>query len=74
MGEFPHFPAGLILLASDMARVTWPGGAIRAGSHAAAEQVEHGTNTAFVGVQPGRVLGVGAEDLGAVFSGALVKD
>ena len=30
---------------------------------AAAEQMEHGTNTAFVGVQLGRALGVGAEDL-----------
>ncbi len=69
MGEFPHFPAALILLTSDMAR-----GAIRAGGHAAAEQMGHGTNTAFVGVQPGRALGVGAEDLEAVFCGALVKD
>ena len=41
---------------------------------AAAEQMEHGTNTAFVGVQLGRALGVGAEDLEAVFYGALVKD
>ena len=36
--------------------------------------MEHGTNTAFVGVQLGRALGVGAEDLEAVFYGALVKD
>ena len=41
---------------------------------AAAEQMEHGTNTAFVSVQLGRALGVGAEDLEAVFYGALVKD
>lgn len=41
---------------------------------AAAEQMEHGTNTAFVGVELGRALGVGAEDLEAVFYGALVKD
>ena len=41
---------------------------------AAAEQMEHGTNTAFVGVQLGRALGAGAEDLEAVFYGALVKD
>jgi HD-GYP domain-containing protein (c-di-GMP phosphodiesterase class II) len=41
---------------------------------AAAERMEHGTNTAFVGVQLGRALGVGAEDLEAVFYGALLKD
>ena len=41
---------------------------------AAAEQMEHGTNTAFVGVQLGRALGAGAGDLEAVFYGALVKD
>ena len=41
---------------------------------AAAERMEHGTNTAFVGVQLGRALGAGAEDLEAVFYGALVKD
>jgi HD-GYP domain-containing protein (c-di-GMP phosphodiesterase class II)/DNA-binding CsgD family transcriptional regulator len=41
---------------------------------AAAEQMEHGTNTAFVSVQLGRALGVGAGDLEAVFYGALVKD
>ena len=36
--------------------------------------MEHGTNTAFVSVQLGRALGAGAEDLEAVFYGALVKD
>ena len=36
--------------------------------------MEHGTNTAFVGVQLGRALGAGAGDLEAVFYGALVKD
>ena len=41
---------------------------------AAAEQMEHGTSTAFVGVQLGRALGAGAGDLEAVFYGALVKD
>ena len=41
---------------------------------AAAERMEHGTNTAFVGVQLGRALGAGAADLEAVFYGALVKD
>ncbi len=41
---------------------------------AAAERMEHGTNTAFMGVQLGRALGAGAEDLEAVFYGALVKD
>ena len=41
---------------------------------AAAERMEHGTNTAFMGVHLGRALGVGAEDLEAVFYGALVKD
>ena len=41
---------------------------------AAAERMEHGTNTAFVGVQLGRALGAGTGDLEAVFYGALVKD
>ena len=41
---------------------------------AAAEQMEHGTNTAFVGVQLGHALWAGAGDLEAVFYGALVKD
>jgi HD-GYP domain-containing protein (c-di-GMP phosphodiesterase class II)/DNA-binding CsgD family transcriptional regulator len=36
--------------------------------------MEHGTNTAFVGIQLGRALGLGAEDLEAVFYGALLKD
>ena len=36
--------------------------------------MEHGTNTAFIGVQLGRALGAGAGDLEAVFYGALVKD
>ncbi len=36
--------------------------------------MEHGTNTAFAGVQLGRALGAGAGDLEAVFYGALVKD
>ena len=36
--------------------------------------MEHGTNTAFVGVQLGRALGAGAADLEAIFYGALVKD
>ena len=41
---------------------------------AAAERMEHGTNTAFIGVRLGRALGAGAGDLEAVFYGALVKD
>ena len=41
---------------------------------AAAERMEHGTNTAFMGVQLGHALGAGAEDLEAVYYGALVKD
>jgi HD-GYP domain-containing protein (c-di-GMP phosphodiesterase class II)/DNA-binding CsgD family transcriptional regulator len=41
---------------------------------AAAERMEHGTNTAFVGTQLGRAVGMGAEDLEAVFYGALLKD
>jgi HD-GYP domain-containing protein (c-di-GMP phosphodiesterase class II)/DNA-binding CsgD family transcriptional regulator len=36
--------------------------------------MEHGTNTAFVGIQLGHALGLGAEDLEAVFYGALLKD
>jgi HD-GYP domain-containing protein (c-di-GMP phosphodiesterase class II)/DNA-binding CsgD family transcriptional regulator len=40
----------------------------------AAERMEHGTNTAFVGVQLGRALGVEADGLEAVFYGALLKD
>jgi hypothetical protein len=34
---------------------------------AVAERMEHGTNTAFVGIQLGRALGLGAGDLEAVF-------
>lgn len=41
---------------------------------AVAEPMEHGTNTAFVAVQVGRALGLGAADLEAVFYGALIKD
>jgi len=41
---------------------------------AVAERMEHGTNTAFVGIQLGRALGLGAADLEAVFYGALLKD
>ena len=41
---------------------------------AAAERMEHGTNTAFVGIRLGRALGLPARDLEAVFYGALVKD
>jgi len=41
---------------------------------AVAERMEHGTNTAFVGVQVGRALGLAAPDLEAVFYGALLKD
>ena len=41
---------------------------------AAAERMEHGTNTAFVGIQLGRALGLGAEGMEAVFYGALLKD
>ena len=41
---------------------------------AVAERMEHGTNTAFVGVQLGRALGLGAGDLEAIFYGALLKD
>jgi hypothetical protein len=40
---------------------------------AVAERMEHGTNTAFAGVQLGRALGLGAEDLEAVFYGALIN-
>lgn len=40
---------------------------------AVAERMEHGTNTAFVGIQLGRALGLGAADLEAVFYGALLK-
>ena len=41
---------------------------------AAAERMEHGTNTACVGVQLGRALGLGADGMEAVFYGALLKD
>ena len=41
---------------------------------AAAERMEHGTNTAFVGIQLGRALGLGADSMEAVFYGALLKD
>ena len=41
---------------------------------AVTERMEHGTNTAFVGVQLGRALGLEAEELEAVFYGALLKD
>jgi hypothetical protein len=41
---------------------------------AVAERMEHGTNTAFAGVELGRALGLGAQDLEAVFYGALIKD
>lgn len=41
---------------------------------AVAERMEHGTNTAFVGVQLGRALGLAARNLEAVFYGALIKD
>lgn len=41
---------------------------------AVTERMEHGTNTAFVGVQLGRALGLKAEELEAVFYGALLKD
>jgi HD-GYP domain-containing protein (c-di-GMP phosphodiesterase class II)/DNA-binding CsgD family transcriptional regulator len=41
---------------------------------AVAERMEHGTNTAFVGIQLGRALGLGMEDLEAVFYGVLIKD
>ena len=41
---------------------------------AAAERMEHGTNTAFVGIQLGRALGLGADGMEAVFYGALLKD
>jgi HD-GYP domain-containing protein (c-di-GMP phosphodiesterase class II)/DNA-binding CsgD family transcriptional regulator len=36
--------------------------------------MEHGTNTAFVGIQLARALGTTAEDLEAVYYGALLKD
>ena len=39
-----------------------------------AARMEHGTNTAFVGVQLARALGLAAGDLEAVFYGALLKD
>jgi HD-GYP domain-containing protein (c-di-GMP phosphodiesterase class II)/DNA-binding CsgD family transcriptional regulator len=38
------------------------------------DRMEHGTNTAFVGVQLGRALGLGSQDLEAIFYGALLKD
>ena len=41
---------------------------------AVAERMEHGTNTAFVGVHLGRALGLAPEGLEAVFYGALLKD
>jgi HD-GYP domain-containing protein (c-di-GMP phosphodiesterase class II)/DNA-binding CsgD family transcriptional regulator len=41
---------------------------------AVAERMDHGSNTAFVGVQLGRALGLTAQDLEAVFYGALLKD
>src|SRR5215831_14504518 len=41
---------------------------------AAAERMEHGTNTAFVGSQLARTLGLGADGMEAVFYGALLKD
>jgi HD-GYP domain-containing protein (c-di-GMP phosphodiesterase class II)/DNA-binding CsgD family transcriptional regulator len=41
---------------------------------AAAERMEHGTNTAFIGIALGRALGLGADGLEAVFYGALLKD
>ena len=41
---------------------------------AVAERMEHGTSTAFVGVHVGRALGLAAQDLEAVFYGALLKD
>jgi HD-GYP domain-containing protein (c-di-GMP phosphodiesterase class II)/DNA-binding CsgD family transcriptional regulator len=41
---------------------------------AIAERMEHGTNTAFVGTQLGRALGLDDQDLEAVFYGALIKD
>jgi HD-GYP domain-containing protein (c-di-GMP phosphodiesterase class II)/DNA-binding CsgD family transcriptional regulator len=40
----------------------------------AAERMEHGTNTAFVGIQLGRALGLGNDGMEAVFYGALLKD
>jgi hypothetical protein len=40
---------------------------------AVAERMEHQTSAAFVGVQVGRVLGLEAADLDAVFYGALPK-
>ena len=39
-----------------------------------AARMEHGTNTAFVGIQLARALGLAAEGLEAVFYGALLKD
>lgn len=41
---------------------------------AAAERMEHGTNTAFVGAQLGHALGVPSTDMEAVYYGALLKD
>jgi HD-GYP domain-containing protein (c-di-GMP phosphodiesterase class II)/DNA-binding CsgD family transcriptional regulator len=41
---------------------------------AVAERIEHGTNTAFVGMHLGHALGLAAQDLEAVFYGALIKD
>ena len=41
---------------------------------AVAERMEHGTNTAFVGVHLGRAVGLAPEGLEAVFYGALLKD
>jgi hypothetical protein len=36
--------------------------------------MEHGTDTAFAGMRLGRELGLPAQDLEAVFYGALIKD
>ena len=38
---------------------------------AGAERMEHGTNTAFVGTQLARALGLGTDNIEAVFYGAL---
>ena len=57
-----------------MVKTSTAGRALSFGSGlAAAERMEHGTNTAFVGSQLA-ALGLGADGVEAVFYGALLKD
>src|SRR5690242_2752094 len=45
-----------------------------ASSLAGTERMEHETNTVFVGIRLGRALGLGTEDLEAIYYGGLLKD